>query len=106
MGRTQPVQVRGQRSRIYACRFDGGSEGGQMSHNHVVAAKQVEIAEPRPHQHIAAVKLADESVVWADDLLARIDGGEEFHMPSAVKGMVHGLGAVDCPECGERVPWA
>lgn len=74
--------------------------------NRVVATRRVEITAPEPHEHVTAVKLASGEIVEADDLLVRLDAGEEFHMLSAVKGLVYWLGAVACPTCGERVPWA
>lgn len=63
---------------------------------YICAVKVVEVSEPRPHRHIARVRLTNGEVLSRADVISRIDARDVFYTVGSPLGRVH---VVECPGC-------
>ena len=68
----------------------------------VVAVRGENVETPAPHEHIVAVKLSDDSVLTAGEVIARLQESGD-HLATPFGHMIH---AVPCAHCGETILFA
>lgn len=90
------------------------------ANRHVVAIKTAECATTTGLFHLSAVKLADNTEIARDDLVALVEAGRKYfveapgHMKLVTEdGSVHSAAGMPilvqvriCADCGQKVPFA